>query len=167
MDIVCSLRSNLLSHKTAIQITTNEPQSCVFCEGVKPSFTKYTLLHLIFQICRSCFSKTKRTSFRMSFCFVISVHFRYPSSRQVPARFVTYFLSLGKKILRFGSVEPSPATVHRTVAFNGSNLSVLDFSKRKRTSFRMSFFFWRYRPDLNWRITVLQTGALPLGYGTI
>ena len=31
----------------------------------------------------------------------------------------------------------------------------------------MSFLFWRYRPDLNWRITVLQTGALPLGYGTI
>ena len=30
----------------------------------------------------------------------------------------------------------------------------------------MSFFIWRYRPDLNWRITVLQTGALPLGYGT-
>ena len=28
-------------------------------------------------------------------------------------------------------------------------------------------FIWRYRPDLNWRITVLQTGALPLGYGTI
>ena len=27
--------------------------------------------------------------------------------------------------------------------------------------------FWRYRPDLNWRITVLQTVALPLGYGTI
>ena len=28
-------------------------------------------------------------------------------------------------------------------------------------------FVWRYRPDLNWRITVLQTVALPLGYGTI
>ena len=27
--------------------------------------------------------------------------------------------------------------------------------------------FWRYRPDLNWRIRVLQTRALPLGYGTI
>ena len=26
---------NLLSHKTAIQFTTNEPQSCVFCEGGK------------------------------------------------------------------------------------------------------------------------------------
>ena len=35
--------------------------------------------------------------------------------------------------LRFGSVEPSPATVHRTVAFDGSNLSVLDFSKIKST----------------------------------
>ena len=32
---------------------------------------------------------------------------------------------------------------------------------------RRCAFFWRYRPDLNWRITVLQTGALPLGYGTI
>ena len=29
------------------------------------------------------------------------------------------------------------------------------------------FFFLRYWPDLNWRITVLQTGALPLGYSTI
>ena len=31
----------------------------------------------------------------------------------------------------------------------------------------MCFSFWRYRPDLNWRIRVLQTRALPLGYGTI
>ena len=30
----------------------------------------------------------------------------------------------------------------------------------------MSFVFWRCRPDLNRRITVLQTGALPLGYCT-
>ena len=30
-----------------------------------------------------------------------------------------------------------------------------------------SFIFWRYRPDLNWRIRVLQTRVLPLGYGTI
>ena len=27
-------------------------------------------------------------------------------------------------------------------------------------------FIWRCRPDLNWCITVLQTVALPLGYGT-
>ena len=31
----------------------------------------------------------------------------------------------------------------------------------------MSFLFWRYRPDLNWRMRVLQTLALPLGHGTI
>ena len=29
------------------------------------------------------------------------------------------------------------------------------------------FLFWRYRPDLNWRMRVLQTLALPLGHGTI
>ena len=28
-------------------------------------------------------------------------------------------------------------------------------------------FFWRCHPDLNWGIKVLQTLALPLGYGTI
>ena len=27
-------------------------------------------------------------------------------------------------------------------------------------------FDWRYRPDLNWRMKVLQTFALPLGHGT-
>ena len=27
--------------------------------------------------------------------------------------------------------------------------------------------FWRYRPDLNWGMRVLQTLALPLGHGTI
>ena len=27
--------------------------------------------------------------------------------------------------------------------------------------------FWRYRPDLNWGLRVLQTLALPLGHGTV
>ena len=36
-----------------------------------------------------------------------------------------------KENLRFGSVEPSPATVHRTVGFDGSNPAVLNFSKIK------------------------------------
>ena len=26
-------------------------------------------------------------------------------------------------------------------------------------------FLWRRHPDLNWRMEVLQTAALPLGYG--
>ena len=38
--------------------------------------------------------------------------------------------------------------------------------ERKRTPTRSVLFLWRCRPDLNRRITVLQTGALPLGYCT-
>ena len=30
---------------------------------------------------------------------------------------------------------------------------------------KKSFIFWRHHPDLNWGIKVLQTSALPLGYG--
>ena len=40
-------------------------------------------------------------------------------------------------------------------------------SPKQKAHHSVCFLFWRYRPDLNWRITVLQTGALPLGYGTI
>ena len=52
-----------------------------------------------------------------------------------------HFSFCWKEKLWFGSVEPSPATVHRTVAFDGSNPAVLDFSKTKRTSVWMSFCF--------------------------
>lgn len=50
---------------------------------------------------------------------------------QIPARFVTLFFPLERKV-RFGFVKPS-ATVPRTVAFNGSNLAVLVSPKRKST----------------------------------
>ncbi len=35
-------------------------------------------------------------------------------------------------------------------------------SAEKKLSLRL---IWRHRPDLNWSIKVLQTSALPLGYG--
>ena len=38
--------------------------------------------------------------------------------------------------------------------------------KWKNPESRAFRIFWRWRPDLNRRITVLQTGALPLGYVT-
>ena len=38
---------------------------------------------------------------------------------------------------------------------------------RKKTDSRLEPVFWRRHPDLNWGIKVLQTSALPLGYGTI
>ena len=43
-----------------------------------------------------------------------------------------HFSFLGKEKFRFGSVKPSPATVHRTVVLDCSNLAVLNYSKRKK-----------------------------------
>ena len=52
-----------------------------------------------------------------------------------------------------------------------SNISLVpegtNFIEKEKTRSRVSFFFWRYRPDLNWGMRVLQTLALPLGHGTI
>ena len=38
--------------------------------------------------------------------------------------------------------------------------------KSKNPADLVNRIFWRYHPDLNWGIAVLQTAALPLGYGT-
>ena len=44
----------------------------------------------------------------------------------------------------------------------------MNSTKVKRSPYsRQAFRFWRRHPDLNWGITVLQTVALPLGYGTV
>ena len=83
----------------------------------------------------------------------------------VPARFVAVLPSAERKVSNPAS--RIRAIVHWTIAFRYSNLSGTDFSKKKTHTIWCAFSFWRYRPDLNWRITVLQTGALPLGYGTI
>jgi hypothetical protein len=40
-------------------------------------------------------------------------------------------------------------------------------SKNKSTCKSKCSYFWRRHPDLNWGIEVLQTSALPLGYGAI
>ena len=75
-------------------------------------------------------SETKSTPngvpFFLLFVFTLDIACRY---RYRPD--LVQFSFRWKENLRFGSVEPSPATVHRTVAFHGSNLSVLDFSKQK------------------------------------
>ena len=45
------------------------------------------------------------------------------------------------------------------------NLQIYEI--KERGSFPALPFFWRYHPDLNRGISVLQTDALPLGYGTV
>ena len=41
------------------------------------------------------------------------------------------------------------------------------WQNRKEKGLHFREVLWRYRPDLNWRMRVLQTLALPLGHGTI
>ena len=40
-------------------------------------------------------------------------------------------------------------------------------SKAKKHLMRSAFLLWRHHPESNWGIKVLQTSALPLGYGAI
>ena len=82
---------------------------------------------------------------------------------EVPARFVTFCFPQESKIKELPPSSWRQADVHRTSAFRSSNPPE---PTKKETHQTVCFFLWRYRPDLNWRITVLQTGALPLGYGT-
>ena len=84
---------------------------------------------------------------------------------EVPPRFAA-FSSLGKKIMVLNPSSRVQADVHRTSAFNLSNL-VGPFSPNKKDIQLDVLFVWRYRPDLNWGMRVLQTLALPLGHGTI
>ena len=118
------------------------------------------LRHLLFKSVHP-YKKRKRTPIGVH--FDIGIHVRYSTPEQILARFVAVLPSAECKVS-----NPSSrirAIVHRTIAFHGSNLSKC--TKIKTTCRSRSFLFWRYWPDLNWRITVLQTGALPLGYSTI
>ena len=64
-----------------------------------------------------------------------------------------------------GVCEPAFLSARRTEP--SSNPKPAHPKERKTGhSHGVSCFLWRCRPDLNRRITVLQTGALPLGYCT-
>ena len=119
-------------------------------------------MHKIVQLSKYKEKTTCRNmSFFLLFVYTLDITYQYWYRPDL-----LHFSFQWNEKLRFGSVEPSPATVHRTVAFGSSNLTVL-FLQKEKAHRMVCFSFWRYRPDLNWRITVLQTGALPLGYGTI
>ena len=71
-----------------------------------------------------------------------------------------------KRACRSSSVVCEPDSASPTARRTASNLGALPHQKQKGHPRGVSFCFWRCRPDLNRRITVLQTGALPLGYCT-
>ncbi len=56
----------------------------------------------------------------------------------------------------------------QTAASRLSISSILHYvSKTKTAHYRVPFSFWRRHPESNWGIKVLQTSALPLGYGAL
>ena len=63
-----------------------------------------------------------------------------------------------------GSARSSPRQQRSSALHLIIQICPSRFLKRKKDI--LSDVLWRYWPDLNWRITVLQTGALPLGYST-
>ena len=71
-----------------------------------------------------------------------------------------------KRACRSSSGVCEPDSVAPRCTEPSSNPKPTHPKERKKESTRDSFFLWRCRPDLNRRITVLQTGALPLGYCT-
>ena len=85
---------------------------------------------------------------------------------EVPARFVCIFLLYEKK-----NYCSPPSSRRRQLStgqlhVDGSNLSK-QVPPKGKAHHSVCFSFWRYRPELNWRMRVLQTLALPLGHGTI
>ena len=88
----------------------------------------------------------------------------HAGDRTVPARFGYNFLPMEKKIIGVAAIELAASRCPPDLCIQVFKSAGAD---KKRNTPNGVFLFWRYRPDLNWRITVLQTGALPLGYGTI
>ena len=91
-------------------------------------------------------------------------------------QFCPSYLSLCKRtlcLLFFTNINSSPFAIKADFlqySINGIHVQILTNSpvhKKSPRNQEFQDFFERCEPDLNRRITVLQTGALPLGYRTI
>ena len=99
------------------------------------------------------------------FCY-FRVHFRGRSIAQYRPDLSAFILLRVRRINRCS--PPSSRRRQRSSALD-LYLQICPFmiSPNKKRLVETSRFLWRYRPDLNWRMRVLQTLALPLGHGTI
>lgn len=79
------------------------------------------------------FSASQKVTFRIAAGFYVGFTATKPYRPDL-----LHFSFLWKEKLRFGSVKPSPATVHRTVAFRSSNLAR---SAKKEAHLLVCFFF--------------------------
>ena len=71
----------------------------------------------------------------------------------------------GAALLRRTSVLPQAKPWRRGNSLAPSISNSPGIQKKKHLQSRC-FFFWRCHPDLNWGVELLQSSALPLGYGT-
>ena len=84
-------------------------------------------MHKIVQLSKYKEKTTCRNmSFFLLFVYTLDITYQYWYRPDL-----LHFSFQWNEKLRFGSVEPSPATVHRTVAFGSSNLTVLFLQKGK------------------------------------
>ena len=68
---------------------------------------------------------------------------------------------------RHGLEAPGAGGANMPHCFHGISAAHLRISRKKPSANAKGFFLVRRHPDSNWRIKVLQTFALPLGYGAV
>ena len=71
-----------------------------------------------------------------------------------------HFVSANIMKLRYAQMKFATKVAKRSCV-------LADTNTKNKGLLTKSFVFWRRHPDLNWGIRVLQTRALPLGYGAI
>ena len=132
----------LLSHKTAIQFTTNEPQSCVFCEGGKTFLYK---IHPVGLNCSSLFHpKKKSPAFWLDFFGAgDEARTRYLHLGKVALYRMSYTRGTGVlyQISR-KCQEGFPRYTKNLGIIPSSLLTVLSFSRRKRDLLGAAAWYW-------------------------
>ena len=78
----------------------------------------------------------------------------------------TCFCSPARRAAEAGRMAPFSCAVKPRIGECLLRHSSIRFGHKKKSRF-FNQLFARCHPDLNWRMKVLQTFALPLGYGTI
>ncbi len=87
------------------------------------------------------------------------------STKHVPPRFVTILFPQEREFMvRLRQAVAANCPLDSWIKWFKSG--TFPFPKQKDILSDV-LLFWRYRPDLNWGMRVLQTLALPLGHGTI
>ncbi len=151
-----------------VRVTLNQengwahlPKPCFQLDG--PTISKIKLLRLVFACFSPCIQK-HRTLVRCFCCvsflsthFVLSVKYRC-RTRPGPR-------AAGRRVCAVRVFWPQAKTSAQAEFTSAEHFKISRYPKRN-TSQQAGVSFWRCHPDLNWGVELLQSSALPLGYGT-